>query len=72
MNSIERIEAVSLISNGTAPWKYIKVAENILSPRKNCLAVAINDRQIAILGGYAKNEFEHHGPILSGDIIIFD
>ena len=65
MNSIEKIAADSLFSNGPDFWTLIYVTQNVFTPRA-CPAVApLNDTEIAILGGW-------NNPNCLGDVLIFD
>ena len=67
LNSIEKIGAGSLISNGRDRWELIQISPTILSPRERPAVAPLNNTEIMIFGGlgnYGNNYF--------GDLIVFD
>ena len=65
LNSIEKIGAGSLISNGRDRWELIQTSPTILSPRREPAVAPLNNTEIMIFGGY-KNSNN------LGDVIVFD
>ena len=66
LNSIEKIGAGSLISNGRDRWELIQTSPTILSPRSFPAVVPLNNTEIMIFGGWDKNYNN------LGDVIVFD
>ena len=64
LNSIEKIAADSLFSNGPDCWTLIKVPQDVFTPCTNTAVAPLNDTEIAILGGYNEGRL--------GDVLIFD
>ena len=65
-HSIEKIASVSLIPGGSTMWTRIIVSQNIFTRRHNPGVAALNDTEIAILGGWSDNS----DAVL--DVIVFD
>ena len=66
LNSIEKIGAGSLISNGVDRWELIQTSPTILSPRIDPAVAPLNNTEIMIFGG-----LDEDGNNL-GDVIVFD
>ena len=64
-NSIEKLNNPGLTRN-EASWKLIQPPNSILSPRSNPVVVTLNANQIAILGGYCREDGDQ------SDVILFD
>jgi len=65
LNSIEKIGAGSLISNGRDRWELIQTSPTILSPRHSPAVAPLNNTEIMIFGGW-------DGSNKLGDVIVFD
>jgi N-acetylneuraminic acid mutarotase len=65
LNSIEKIGAGSLISNGRDRWELIQTSPTILSPRWFPAVAPLNNTEIMIFGG-------DNGNNKLGDVIVFD
>ena len=65
LNSIEKIGAGSLISNGRDRWELFQTSPTILSSRRWPAVAPLNNTEIMIFGGYIY-------PAILGDVIVFD